>query len=67
MRKILKKLRVTLTEYQKLAGKLQHESLAMSSGRSLFTPLDMAMKGDPDFVSITPVLRQCLEDWWTKV
>ena len=67
MRRIQIKLRVALTEYQKLAGKIQHASLAMPSGRSLFTPLDMAMKGDPDFVSITPVLQQCLEDWRVMV
>ena len=62
-----KKLRVALTEYQKLAVKLQYEYLAIPSGISLFTPLDMATKGDPDFVSITPVLRKYLEYWRVMV
>ena len=49
--------------FQKLAGKLQHASLAIPSGRSLFTPIDMAMKNDPATVVIDDNLRQCLHDW----
>ena len=63
MRKIFKNLRVALNQFQKLAGKLQYVSLGIPIGRSLFTPLDMAMRGDPDFITITPIVRQCLEDW----
>ena len=63
MRKLLKKKRVALNQFQKLAGKLQHASLAIPSGRSLFTPLDMAMRNDPDVIIIDETLRQCLEDW----
>ena len=63
MSKILKNLRVALNQFQKLAGKLQHASLGIPRGRSLFTPLDMEMRGDPDFITITQILRQCLEDW----
>ena len=63
MRKLLKKKRVALNQFQKLAGKLQHASLEILSGRSLFTPLDMAMRNDPDFIAIGETLRQCLEDW----
>ena len=61
MRKLLKKKRVALNQFQKLAGKLQHASLAIPSGPSLFTPLDMAMRNDPDFITIDESLRQCLE------
>ena len=61
MRKLLKKLRVALNQFQKLASKLQHDHLGIPSGRSLFIPLYMSMRGDPDFITITPILRQCLE------
>ena len=63
MRKFVKKLIVALHQFQKISGKLHHEFLKIPIGRSLFTPLDMAMRGDPDFINITPILRQCLEDW----
>ena len=46
-----------------IAGKLQHASLEILSGRSLFIPLDIKMRGDPDFITITPNLRQRLKDW----
>ena len=67
MRKFPKKLRVALNQFQKLAGKLQHASLGIPSGRSLFAPLDIAIRGDLDFITITPNLCQCLEDWWCLV
>ena len=63
MRKFKKKKRVALNQFQKLAGKLQHASLAILSCRSLFTSLDMAMRNDPDFIAINETLRQCLEVW----
>ena len=43
MRKLLKKKRVALKQFQKLAGNLQHALLAIPSGRSLFAPLNMEM------------------------
>ena len=62
LRKLLKKHRVTLNEFQRLAGKLQHAAMGIPGGKSLFTPIDMAMSGDPEFIKITPLLRQCFED-----
>ena len=50
MRKLLKNCRVTLNEFQKLVGKLQHASMGIPGGRSLFTPIDMAISGNPDFI-----------------
>ena len=50
MRKLLKKHRVTLNKFQKLAGKLQHASMGISGGRSLFTPIDMAISRNPYFI-----------------
>ena len=63
MHKLLKKGRVMLNEFQKFAGKLQHASMGIPGGRSLFTPIDMAISGKPSFISIKLTLRQCLEDW----
>ena len=63
MLKLLNKLRFALNQFQKLAGKLQHASLGIPRWRSLFTPLDMLMRGDPEFITITPNLRPFLEDW----
>ena len=59
----IKKIRVALNELQKLAGKLQHASIGIPGGRILFTPIDMYISGNPDVLSITPTLRQCLEYW----
>ena len=60
---ITEKRRVTLNEFQKLASKLQHAFMGTSGGHSLFTPINMTISGNPDFISIMPTLRQCLEDW----
>ena len=62
-KKILKRRTATLQSFQRLAGKLQHASFGIPGGKSLFTPIDMAMKGDPAVITITPDLRQCIEDW----
>ena len=37
--------------------------MGIPGGRSLFTPIDMVISGNPYFISITPTLLQCLEDW----
>ena len=63
LRKLLKKTRVALNQFQKLAGNLQHASPAIPNGRLLFTPLDMAMRNDPDFITMDDTIRQCLLDW----
>ena len=63
IRKTLKKPKVSLNHFQKLAGKLQHACMGIPGGKALFTPLDMAMKGDPEYIRLTPSLKQCLEDW----
>ena len=61
MRKLLKNIIVTFNQFQKLAGKLQHAYLGIPRGRSPFTPLNTEMRDNPDFINITPNLRQCLE------
>ena len=48
IKKCLKATKVPLGLFRKLAGKLQHASFAIPSGKSLFTPVDMAMRDDPE-------------------
>ena len=61
--KILKKKRITLNEFQKIAGKLQHAAFGLPGGQGLFNPIDMAIKDELDFITMTTSLRQCVEDW----
>ena len=63
LRKLLNNLRIALNQFQKLAGIFQHASLRIPIRRSLFNPLDMAKRGDTDFITITPILSRCLDDW----
>ena len=63
IKKILKMSRCSLKKYQKLAGKLQHASYGIPGGTGLFTPIQMAMAGNPLFINLTPDLKQALEDW----
>ena len=52
-----------LHTFQQLAGRLQHACLAIPGGKCLFTPVDMAMTGDPKTIPLTQSLRNTLEDW----
>ena len=63
IRRVLKGRTATLHKFQRMAGKLQHAAFGIPGGKSLFTPIDVAMKGDPAVIPITPELRQCIEDW----
>ena len=63
IRKILKKKRVSLNKFQKIAGKLQHASFGIPGGTGLFSPIQMAMAHDPEFINITPELKIILTDW----
>ena len=53
----------TLNRFQKLGGKLQHASLGFPGGKGLFSSIQMAMKGNPEFINLTPNLKQILTDW----
>ena len=63
IKKLLKAERTSLQKFQKLAGKLQHASYGMPGGVGLFSPIQMAMKGNPNFIILTPELKHILDDW----
>ena len=61
--KLLKAKQIPLKRFQELAGKLQHASLGIPGGTGLLSPLQMAMQGNPKFVTVTDYLRDTLKDW----
>ena len=63
LRRIIRLPRVATKKFQQLTGKLQHASLGIPGGKSLFTPFDMALKVATDVVVITPILKQTMADW----
>ena len=66
-KKVLRSKAAPLKRFQELAGKLQHASFGIPGGKGMFSPIYAAMKGDPEFVTITSNLRRTLEDWRTMV
>jgi hypothetical protein len=64
---LIKIKRPSLNKYQKIAGKLQHASFGLPNGRALFTPIQMAMVGNPKFIALTDELKQILLDWITII
>jgi hypothetical protein len=63
LRKTKQADRVSLNHFQKLAGSLQHASFGIPGGKALFSPIQRAMAKNPDFITITPLLRETLQDW----
>jgi hypothetical protein len=60
---IIKRDASSLKRYQEMAGKLQHATFGIPSGKGLFSPIYNAMKGDPESIHINDSLRQTLKDW----
>ena len=60
---VLKLKRASLNKFQKLSGKLQHASFGIPSGKGLFSPIQMAMRGNPEFIALSNELKIILEDW----
>eukprot|EP00957_Ditylum_brightwellii_P153152 11657616-Ditylum_brightwellii.AAC.1 len=50
IKKVLHTKATPLNRFQELSGKLQHTSLGIPGGHGLFSPLHMAMLGNPDMV-----------------
>ena len=65
LRHLAKKANATLHEFQQTCGKLNHASIGMPSGRGLMSPINHAMQGSNDTITITPPLQQALTDWIT--
>jgi hypothetical protein len=63
IKKMIKRKNSSLKKYQKLAGKLQHASFGIPGGTGLFSPIQVAMRGDPPFITLTATLKQVLADW----
>ena len=63
LKTIMRKHRVSLNKFQQLAGKLQHASYGLPGGKGLFSAIQMAMVGNPDFITMTTDLKQILSDW----
>ena len=63
----LKQRALPLKKFQKIAGKLQHASMGIPGGAGLFSPLQVAMAGDPKYITIDPYLKVALEDWRTII
>jgi hypothetical protein len=52
LRRILPKRTVAIKIFQKIVSKLRHAAIILPAAKSLFTPLNNAMKGDPVAVSL---------------
>ena len=62
--KLLKTTKILLKRFQELAGKLQQASMGMIPGSTgLFSPLQMAMSGNPKFITVMDYLQETLKDW----
>jgi hypothetical protein len=67
IKKILKSKAVPLKRFQELTGKLQHASMGIPGGTGLFSPLQMAMLGNPAYIKIDKYLTSTLCDWRTII
>ena len=60
---LAKKKTATLHEWQQIMGKLNHACIGLPSGRGLLSPLNNAMKGGPEIITLKPPTIQALIDW----
>jgi hypothetical protein len=65
LRRVLRKTRITLKRYQSLVGKLHHAANILPAARSLFTPLNSVLIGDPLWISLgkTTEVRSAFQDF----
>ena len=62
VKKLLKSKTIPLKRFQELAGKLQHASMGIPGGAGLFSPLQMAMLGNPAQIVVSKFLQETLRD-----
>ena len=67
LKQTTKQTSLTLKEFQKVAGKLQHASYGIPGGRGFFSPIWRAFTKASNEVTITPMLHQTLKDWITMI
>ena len=51
--RLLKKLRAPVPKFQSVIGKLRHVATILPSARSLFTPVNWALRGHPSPISLS--------------
>ena len=67
IKQILRHQTISLNNMQKILGRLQHASLGIPGATGLFSPLQQAMVGAPESITITPLIREALTEWRTLV
>ena len=67
IKKVLKYKAIPLKAFQELLGKFQHASFGIPGGSGFFSYLQIALKGTPAYITITPAVRLALEDWRTII
>jgi hypothetical protein len=53
LRKSLRKQRLPLKRFQSLVGRLQHAARILPSSKAFFTPMNDALRGLPNFISLS--------------
>ena len=61
---LLRKPRTTLQKFQSIVGRMRHVTTILPAARSLFTPLNRALRGTPTFIALsaTGEVRAALVD-----
>jgi hypothetical protein len=63
IKQLAKKSSATLKEWQQVMGKLNNACIGLPSGRGLLSPLNNAMQGTPEIITMAPATKQALLDW----
>jgi hypothetical protein len=63
IKKVIALRNVLLKRFLELSGKLQNASIGMPGGAGLFSPMQMAVRGSPDFVIMDEYMKSNLRDW----
>ena len=65
LRALMRKKKVPIKRFREIVGKLRFAALCLPAGRSLMTPFNMALRGDPKEIGLGKKgeLHDCLGDW----